>query len=68
MKIHIDASVTDRCLVLNVFRISDGSYQLVEFDYGNLRSVKKMVKIASPAYLSFVEPTSNHMVKSSNIR
>lgn len=56
LKTFIDPSTTTRCLIIDVYMASPTTYQLVEWDYGNIRSNNRVVIPPPPSYVSFVEP------------
>ena len=56
VKTFIEPSITTKCLVLNVYSLDNTTYQIVQFDYGNIRSNRKVIKTPDPPYIMFTEP------------
>ena len=58
IKMFVDPSVITSCLVLDIYATGNGTYELEEWDYGSLRSNRKVVKQPEPYYIYFQEPQS----------
>jgi hypothetical protein len=43
VKTFIDPSVTTECLVLDVYVTPNGTYEVVEWNYGSVRSTRKVI-------------------------
>lgn len=55
----IDSSVTENCVVLDVYVQSDlSTYDIVEWNYGNIASNFRIIPPPTPSYIDFLEPTN----------
>ena len=53
MKTLVDPYSTDRLIVLDIYAKNQTEYDLVAWDYGNLRSNNQIVKPLTPSYINF---------------
>lgn len=44
VKTFIEPAVTSKLLVLDIYMITNMSYEVIEWDYGNLKSNRKIIK------------------------
>ena len=65
IKTFIDPSVTTKALVLDVYLVTNTSYQIVQWDYGSLLSNRQVVKESPPSYIDFLQPQYYDMVSTS---
>ena len=68
VKLFIDGSVTSKALVIDIYIKTNGTYNVVQRDYGNFLSSRQVVKPEEPAYLTFNVPFPTYdVVTSKNI-
>ena len=67
MKTFVDPSVTTECLVLDVYRTPTGGYEVVEWNYGSVRSNRKVIVQPEPYYLYFKEPVYSSMISTTGV-
>lgn len=53
--VFIDNSVTYNCYVINIYSVN-GSYQVVQFNYGNIASNYRVIQPARPPLIVFMRP------------
>ena len=58
LRTFVDPSVVDKLIVLNIYAKTPSTYDLVEFDYGNILSNNQVVKPLTPSYISFTQPST----------
>ena len=59
--------MTSKALVLDVYLVTNASYQIVQWDYGSLLSNRQVVKQYDPSYINFLQPDYYDMVSSLRI-